>query len=102
MVVDELNAKILFEEIQELVNADRQGDELASKYVEAGKLVVDEDPNLAVKFYEKALKVNGATLKLKTGLLGDMAYALESAGRTEEAESYLQAAALAMRGRSSD
>ena len=102
MVVDELNAKILFEEIQELVNADKQGDELASKYIEAGKLVVDEDPNLAVKFYEKALKVVGVSKKLKMGLLGDIAYAYESLGETEKADNYIEAAKLSMHSGRSD
>jgi|SRR3989338_2737921 len=102
MPVDEIKTKILFEEIQELINVGKQGDELAAKYIEAGKLIVDEDPNMAVQFYDKALKVVGVSKKLKMGLLGDIAYAYESLGETEKADNYIEAAKLSMHSGRSD
>lgn len=100
--MDELKAVILVEEINELTAAGKQGDELASKYQEAGRLVVDEDPKMAVMFYEKALKTPNVTKELKSTVLGDMAYALESLGRAEEADSYIEVATLLMQSERSD
>jgi len=100
--MDELKVRILVEEIQELTSAGKQGDELALKYKEAGNLSIEEHPNLALGFYEKALKVIGVSKRIKVSLLGDVAYALESLGKTEEADSYLEAAKLAMHSGRSD
>ena len=74
----------------------------ASISQEAGKLIVDEDPNMAVQFYDKALKVVGVSKKLKMGLLGDIAYAYESLGETEKADNYIEAAKLSMHSGRSD